>query len=95
VASACVNENFKGGIRAGVRGDAKGTYDEVSLFFFDWSEGSTRPSGSLRRISNTLLRRALRPASPLPIIRTPTMLLWRVSLSKLRHTISWSPKTSA
>ena len=44
--------------------------------------------------SNTLLRRALRPASPLPIIRAPTMLLWHVSLSELWHTISWSPKTS-
>ena len=33
VASAYVNENFKGGVRAGVRGDAEGTYDEVSLFF--------------------------------------------------------------
>jgi hypothetical protein len=65
------------------------------LLFFDWSEGSTRPSGSLRRISSTLLRRALRPASPLPIMRAPTMFLWRVSLSELRHTISWSPETSA
>jgi hypothetical protein len=94
VASAYVDGNFKGGVRARVRGDAKGTYDEVSLFF-DWSEGSTRPSGSLRRISSTLLRRALRPVSPLPIMRALTMLLWRVSLSELRHTISWSPKTSA
>ena len=67
MASAYVSENFKGGIRAGVRGDAKGTYDEISLFF-DWSEGSTWPSGSLQRISNTLLRRALRPASPPPTI---------------------------
>ena len=39
-----VNENFKGGIKAGVRGDAKGTYDKVSLFFFTGPRG---PPGRL------------------------------------------------
>jgi hypothetical protein len=33
VASACVNENFKRGVRASVRGDGKGPYDEFILFF--------------------------------------------------------------
>ena len=66
MASAYVDENFKGGIIAGVRGELgtlKGPTTR-SACFFDWSEGSTRPFGSLRRISSTLLRRALRPASP-------------------------------
>jgi hypothetical protein len=32
VASAYIDENFKGGIRAGVRGDAKGTYIFLKIF---------------------------------------------------------------
>jgi hypothetical protein len=33
VAGAYVDEKLKAGVITSVRGDAKGTYDEVSLFF--------------------------------------------------------------
>jgi hypothetical protein len=64
VTSTYVDGNFKGGVRICVCGDGEGPCDDVSLFFA-LVRGVDRPFGSLRRISSTLLRRALRLASPL------------------------------
>jgi hypothetical protein len=60
VASACVNGNFKRGVRAGVRGDGEGPYDEISLFF---ANGPRGPPGHLAVRGAFLIHCIMRSAS--------------------------------